>query len=512
MARGDYDDMVTDDGNRRLRRGNRRTVLATLFFIIVALIVLVIYLIANPAESVSVTVQNTHTAEKKDTSTADGKKSTLFNFSDTSSSEEKENTETELPGESVTAEEIPSSAPVETATAEESSVTERVTDETSVTQEEVPDTVSVPAEEPQSPAAESETVSPDESEGGALTVTQTIVDVPEETSAPGNEAAVVNITEKAAEETAPEKSDAADEITTESTIEKVVEALSESDNIIDNTIENVSSAFENTEEPASAVEDVISSIEDRIPEGEEAISAVKEIVDSFVAAVIPAEEAAQAEEEVSIPVETPLPQEAVVPQVEESPAPDEEKTENVMAQTPVEEKTENTAYETPVEEDDAVSAEYTPDMEAPAAAGVEVIGNDEVPAIMEMSEEVIIEEETVSPQEITEEPEIVNSVLLIAPEDVVASSSSHIEGDTLVISGKSGSAVKSVAQGTVIEAGRENGRKYVIVLDNNGEAVKYSGFERVTVKVKAKVKEGSVLGSIGSSSDSTITLTPVAVE
>ena len=491
MARGDYDDMVTDDGNKRLRRGNRRTVLATLFFIIVALIVLVIYLIANPAESVSVTVQNTQTAEKKDTSTADGKKSTLFNFYDTSSAEEKENTETELPGESVTAEKIPSSAPVETVTAEESSVTERVTDETSVTQEVVSAVVTIPAEEPQSPAAESEKVSPDESEGGALTLTQTIVDVPEVTSAPENEAAVVNnTTEKAAEETAPEKSDAAEEIATESAIEKVVEALSESDNIINNTIESVSSAFVNPEEPITQIEDVVSQIEERIPEGEEAVNAVKEIVDSVVAAVIPTEEAAQAEEEVSIPEET------VVPVVEENAAPADEKTENI-------------AEDTSFEENAAVSAEDTSGMEASSVIEADVIKNDEV---VETSEEVRIEEETVSPEEITEEPTALNPVLLIDAEDVVGASSSRVEGDSLVISGKNGSAVKAAAQGTVIEAGRENGRKYVIVLDGDGEAVKYSGFERVTVKVKAKVKKGSVLGSIGSSSDSTITLTPVAVE
>jgi murein DD-endopeptidase MepM/ murein hydrolase activator NlpD len=490
MARGDYDDMVTDDGNRRLRRGNRRTVLATLFFIIVALIVLVIYLIANPAESVSVTVQNNQT-EKKDTSTADEKKSTLFNFSDTASPDATEKTESQPINESVTAEEA--SAYVETAPAEESSVTERVPDETSFTQEAVSAVVSVPSEESQSLAAESERVSPEESEGGALTVTRTIVDIPEETPAPGDEAAVVNTPEKTSEETAPEKSDAAEEITTESAVEKVVEALSESDNIINKTVENVSSAFENTEEPASAVDEVISSIDEIVPDGEEVIGVVKEIVDSVVAAVIPQEEAAQAEEEVSIPEET------VVPVVEENAAPAEEKAENI---------TEDTSFE----EDAAVSAEDTSFMEASSVTEPDVIVKDEVPAVMESSEDVRIEEKTVSPEVITEEPTAVNPVLLIDAEDVVGASSSRVEGDSLVIRGKNGSAVKSVAQGTVIEAGRENGRKYVIVLDSDGEAVKYSGFERVTVKVKTKVKKGSVLGSIGSSSDSTITLTPVAVE
>ncbi len=124
------------------------------------------------------------------------------------------------------------------------------------------------------------------------------------------------------------------------------------------------------------------------------------------------------------------------------------------------------------------------------------------------ADEVEIEEEVVPPRE----PEAADPVLLIEAEDVVAGSSSRIEGGSLVILGKSGSAVKSPAAGTVIEAGREGGRKYVIVLDGDGEAVKYSGFERVTVKVKSKVKKGSVLGSIGSSSDSTITLTSVSLE
>ena len=486
MARGDYDDMVTDDGNRRLRRGNRRTVLATLFFIIVALIVLVIYLIANPAESVSVTVKTTETEETKDTSSSDTKKSTLFDFSGSSSSADNADKVYVLPDDSVQAEEPPAAAAVETESVEETTVTENViTEETFEELIPVEETVT---EEPQTVTVESASPEPAHDDNGSLRVTQTIVDITEESPLGEDETAAVNTTETVSEETAAETSAGNEEITVGSVAMEVVEALSDSDSLISKTVENVSSALEDAREQVADADDIVSSTAGRVVEGEDVISAVTDFVESIVDAALPMEE------------EVPLVEEIITEEI-----PSEEET---VSPAPV--TTPDTAVETaaPAEEITLTIVD-----ESPAEESATIVIDDEVPAVTETSDEVMIEEETVSPEVTSEEPvDAGDSVLLVNAEDVVSDSSSRIEDGSLVISGKSGSAVKSVAAGTVIEAGRENGRKYVIVLDNDGEAVKYSGFERVTVKVKSKVKKGSVLGSIGSSSDSTITLTSVAVE
>ena len=485
MARGDYDDMVTDDGNRRLRRGNRRTVLATLFFIIVALIVLVIYLIANPAESVSVNVKTTETEETKDTSSSDTKKSTLFDFSGSSSSADNADKVYVLPDDSVQAEEPPAAAAVETESVEETTVTENAITED--TPEELIQVEEVVTEEPQAVTVESASPEPAHDDHGSLMVTQTIVDITEESPLGEDETAAVNTTETVSEETAAETSAGNEEITVGSVAMEVVEALSDSDSLISKTVENVSSALEDAREQVADADDIVSSTAGRVAEGEDVISAVTDFVESIVDAALPMEE------------EVPLVEEIITEEI-----PSEEET---VSPAPV--TTPDTAEETaPAEEITLTIVD-----ESPAEESVTIVIDDEVPAVTETSDEVMIEEETVSPEATSEEPvDAADSVLLVNAEDVVSDSSSRIEDGSLVISGKSGSAVKSVAAGTVIEAGRENGRKYVIVLDNDGEAVKYSGFERVTVKVKSKVKKGSVLGSIGSSSDSTITLTSVAVE
>ena len=65
--------------------------------------------------------------------------------------------------------------------------------------------------------------------------------------------------------------------------------------------------------------------------------------------------------------------------------------------------------------------------------------------------------------------------------------------------------VKSIIDGTVTKLGRENGQKYVVVTDSDGDSYIYSGFERVIVKKNSRIKEGSILGSTGSSSN-TITV------
>ena len=88
---------------------------------------------------------------------------------------------------------------------------------------------------------------------------------------------------------------------------------------------------------------------------------------------------------------------------------------------------------------------------------------------------------------------------------IVPYSSSVFDGEKVFIKSSSGSPVKSIIDGTVTKLGRENGQKYVVVTDSDGNSYIYSGFERVIVKKNSRIKEGSILGSTGSSSN-TITV------
>ena len=88
---------------------------------------------------------------------------------------------------------------------------------------------------------------------------------------------------------------------------------------------------------------------------------------------------------------------------------------------------------------------------------------------------------------------------------IVPSSSSVFDGEKVFITSSSGCPVKSIIDGTVTKLGRENGQKYVVVTDSDGNSYIYSGFERVIVKKNSRIKEGSILGSTGSSSN-TITV------
>lgn len=162
--------------------------------------------------------------------------------------------------------------------------------------------------------------------------------------------------------------------------------------------------------------------------------------------------------------------------------------ETVHEETPViEESVEESVIDTPLEE--------TPVIEETAVTDTAL----ETPA----AEEKILE----TPIENTPETLEENPLLSLSGEDVVASSNSYFDNGSLVVTGNNGSAVHSVAAGTVSLSGKENGMKYIVIEDSEGNSIRYSGFERVTVRLKDRVKKGEILGSIGSSSFSRVILT-----
>lgn len=97
-------------------------------------------------------------------------------------------------------------------------------------------------------------------------------------------------------------------------------------------------------------------------------------------------------------------------------------------------------------------------------------------------------------------------LLSIDPSLVVSGGTSVIENGELVITGESGSAVRALLDGTVTAAGKENGLKYIMIECADGSIIKYSGFERVVVTASSRIRSGTLLGSIGLSSSSKITL------
>ena len=58
----------------------------------------------------------------------------------------------------------------------------------------------------------------------------------------------------------------------------------------------------------------------------------------------------------------------------------------------------------------------------------------------------------------------------------------------------------------MVESKRIDGEKTISIEAENGDIWRFSGFERVNVKLDNEIKEGSVLGSIGSSSGSSISI------
>lgn len=136
-----------------------------------------------------------------------------------------------------------------------------------------------------------------------------------------------------------------------------------------------------------------------------------------------------------------------------------------------------------------------------------VVMDDEVMTYFPVESESSTVEEDVS----EDEGDVFNPLAVIEADDIITSSVMNEENGRLILTGKNGSAVRAGIAGRVSASGKDEDGKYVIVTSPEGWSMKYSGFERVVVRKKAKVTSDTVLGSIGSSSSS-ITITYVPAE
>ena len=90
--------------------------------------------------------------------------------------------------------------------------------------------------------------------------------------------------------------------------------------------------------------------------------------------------------------------------------------------------------------------------------------------------------------------------------EIIPGSDIRVEEDRVVLLSTPGKAVKSPVSGIVVQSGRVDGLKTISIETDEGEIWRFSGFERVDVRMNQKIKKGSALGSIGQSTGSSISI------
>ena len=108
----------------------------------------------------------------------------------------------------------------------------------------------------------------------------------------------------------------------------------------------------------------------------------------------------------------------------------------------------------------------------------------------------------------TEEIRAVSKTAVIEEKsgEIIPGSDIRVEEDRVVLLSTPGKAVKSPVSGIVVQSGRVDGLKTISIETDEGEIWRFSGFERVDVRMNQKIKKGSALGSIGQSTGSSISI------
>ncbi|MCI7455171.1 MAG: M23 family metallopeptidase [Spirochaetales bacterium] len=90
--------------------------------------------------------------------------------------------------------------------------------------------------------------------------------------------------------------------------------------------------------------------------------------------------------------------------------------------------------------------------------------------------------------------------------EIIPGSDIRVEEDRVVLLSTPGKAVISPVSGIVVQSGRVDGLKTISIETDEGEIWRFSGFERVDVRMNQKIKKGSALGSIGQSTGSSVSI------
>ena len=226
---------------------------------------------------------------------------------------------------------------------------------------------------------------------------------------------------------------------------------------------------------------------------------------------------------------------------DEEPIEEESRSEEVVSLTEVETENQDTLPPMPslineteevvidtapaeIIKEDSMSIEETDEssVNEPLTESVDeeksILENEEVPIVEIITDEV---EPFVNYDEIITEDDS-SSIILPQEESKEVSKTQRIEeksseiipGSFVVVDGESvtllstpGNAVKSPIPGVVVEAKRVEGKKSITIETEEGEVWRFSGFERVNVKLNQNIKEGDILGSVGTSTGSELNIT-----
>ena len=477
MSRSDYDDMPSG-GGRRGGKGNKGLTLGVLICILVILIIIVVRLIVTPEEKLEVLPPNAIEKESPknevdvDASKMDGRAVVSDDSSlsivtqlDSVVSEEMEESITEEVLETPVVEES-----VEISNSDTFSYTEDTSDVEGPLPTEMEEVVSEeivsPIEEPISIEME-EVISEEEPTMEEALPTKEEEVIPDDGSTPIEDPLSIEM-----EETIPDE---------------VIHSIEESFPMVDETpseemavVEEVSEVEPMMEAPITQekIDETPSSIVDEPydPFVKEEVESIRRGLGDLLSKInfqlILEEDTPSEDVEVVLPEEEEI--DAPMESSEEVSEPLLETMEEIGPE--VEEIMPDSTYES-FDEENPILDSVDEAQEEPTALETE--------EIREVSKTAVIEEKS---------------------GEIIPGSDIRVEEDRVVLLSTPGKAVKSPVSGIVVQSGRVDGLKTISIETDEGEIWRFSGFERVDVRMNQKIKKGSALGSIGQSTGSSISI------
>ena len=469
MSRSDYDDMPSG-GGRRGGKGNKGLTLGVLICILVILIIIVVRLIVTPEEKLEVLPPNAIEKESpknevdvdaskmddRDMVSADSSLSIVTQL-DSVVSEEMEESITEEVLETPVVEES-----VEISNSDTFSYTEDTSDVEGPLPTEMEEVVSEeivsPIEEPISIEME-EVISEEEPTMEEALPTKEEEVIPDDGSTPIEDPLSIEM-----EETIPDE---------------VIHSIEESFPMVDETPSEEMAVVEEVSEVEPMVEAPIT--QEKIDETPSSI--VDEPYDPFVKEEVESIRRGLGDLLSKINFQLILEEEVTPSEDVEVVLPEEEVVEPLVAAKEeeeigpeVEEIMPDSTYES-FDEENPILDSVDEAQEEPTALETE--------EIREVSKTAVIEEKS---------------------GEIIPGSDIRVEEDRVVLLSTPGKAVISPVSGIVVQSGRVDGLKTISIETDEGEIWRFSGFERVDVRMNQKIKKGSALGSIGQSTGSLISI------
>ena len=469
VSRSDYDDMPSG-GGRRGGKGNKGLTLGVLICILVILIIIVVRLIVTPEEKLEVLPPNAIEKEspKNEVDVDASKMDDRAVVSDDSSlsivtqldsvvSEEMEESITEEVLETPVVEES-----VEISNSDTFSYTEDTSDVEGTLPTEMEEVVSEeivsPIEEPISIEME-EVISEEEPTMEEALPTKEEEVIPDDGSTPIEDSLSIEM-----EETIPDE---------------VIHSIEESFPMVDETPSEEMAVVEEVSEVEPMVEAPIN--QEKIDETPSSI--VDEPYDPFVKEEVESIRRGLGDLLSKINFQLILEEEVTPSEDVEVVLPEEEVVEPLVAAKEeeeigpeVEEIMPDSTYES-FDEENPILDSVDEAQEEPTALETE--------EIREVSKTAVIEEKS---------------------GEIIPGSDIRVEEDRVVLLSTPGKAVISPVSGIVVQSGRVDGLKTISIETDEGEIWRFSGFERVDVRMNQKIKKGSALGSIGQSTGSSISI------